>query len=90
MILDYLMIFVNINLGSQPTKQIFSKSIFCRVNNIDHFWSQSQNTFFWVGGGGVNLLTFCKLDHFLAINQKLLVIIKWSSLHRSVGKLMPK
>ncbi len=40
---------------------------------------------------GVNLLTlFCKLDHFIAMQHILPILIKWSSLQKSVNKLTPK
>jgi hypothetical protein len=40
---------------------------------------------------GVNLLTlFCKLDLSKAMLQKLLFIMKWPSLQKSVRKFTPK
>ncbi len=42
---------------------------------------------FW----GVNLLTLsCKPDLFIAMQQILLMFIKWSGLQKCVGKFMPK
>jgi hypothetical protein len=36
---------------------------------------------------GVNLLTLsCKLDHFIATEKVVLMVIKWSSLQKSVSK----
>jgi len=40
---------------------------------------------------GINLLNFfCKLDRFIAMQQILLMFIKWSSLQKSVIKFMRK
>jgi hypothetical protein len=40
---------------------------------------------------GVNLLTFlCSLDIVITMKQKLFTFVKWSSLHKSVSKFMPK
>ncbi len=39
---------------------------------------------------GVSLTVFCKLDLFMAMQQILHILIKWSSLQKRVSKSTPK